>query len=88
MRRAIQQSKNLESKQYIYLHYIIEYSLKSTNLSVNEHVHSCHTTKFRPHEIPLTLRRGYYNHALRQVAYLFNKVILCIQEHAVMFVQV
>jgi len=36
----------------------------------------------------LTLRRGYYNHALRQVAYLFNIVILCILEHAVMFVQV
>jgi len=36
----------------------------------------------------LTLRRGYYNHALRQVANLLNKAILCIQEHAVMFVQV
>jgi len=36
----------------------------------------------------LTLRGGYYNHALRQVAYWLNKVILCIQEHAVMFVQV
>ena len=36
----------------------------------------------------LTLRRGYYNHALWQVAYLFNKVILCIQEHAVIFVLV
>jgi len=36
----------------------------------------------------LTLGRDYYNHALLQVAYLFNKVILCIQEHAVMFVQV
>ena len=36
----------------------------------------------------MTLRRGYYNHALRQVAFLFNKVIICIQEHAVMFVQV
>jgi len=36
----------------------------------------------------LTLRGRYYNHALGQVAYLFNKVILCIQEHAVMFGQV
>ena len=36
----------------------------------------------------LTLRGRYYNHALGQVAYLFNKVILCIQEHVVMFVQV
>jgi len=36
----------------------------------------------------LTLRKGYYNEALRQVAYLFNKVIFFIQEHAVMFVQV
>jgi len=36
----------------------------------------------------LTLRRGYYNHAFRQVAYLFNKVIICIHEHAVVFVQV
>jgi len=35
-----------------------------------------------------TLRRGYYNHALRQVAYLFHKVVLCIQEHTVMLVQV
>jgi len=36
----------------------------------------------------LTLRGGYYNHALRHVAVLFNKVILCIQEHAVTFVKV
>jgi len=36
----------------------------------------------------LTLRGGYFNHALGQVAFLFNIVILCIQEHAVMFVQV
>jgi len=35
----------------------------------------------------LTLRRGFYNHALRKVAYLFNKVILCVQRHATMFVQ-
>jgi len=38
--------------------------------------------------LSMTLRGGYYNHDLRQVANLFNKVILCIQEHAVMFVQV
>ena len=36
----------------------------------------------------LALGRGYYNHALRNVAYVCNKVILGIQEHAVMFVQV
>jgi len=36
----------------------------------------------------LTLRWGFYNHALGQVTYLFNKEILCIQRHAVMFVQV
>ena len=38
----------------------------------------------------LILRRDYYNHALKQVAYLFNKVILRIQRvlgHAVMFVR-
>jgi len=35
-----------------------------------------------------TLRYSYYNHALGQVAYLFNKVILCVQRHATMFVQV
>jgi len=41
------------------------------------------------HRFQLTLHRGYYNHATpRQLAYLFNKVTLCIQEHAVMFVQV
>jgi len=34
----------------------------------------------------LTLRWGYYNHALRQVANLFNKVICCVQKHATMFV--
>ena len=27
-----------------------------------------------------------YNHTLRQVANLFNKVILCVQRHATMFV--
>jgi len=43
---------------------------------------------FQSLQVKLTLRRVCYNHALRQVAYLFNKVILCIQEHAVMFVQV
>ena len=37
---------------------------------------------------PLTLRGGYYNYTLRHVANLFNKVILCIQGHAVMSVQV
>jgi len=36
----------------------------------------------------LTLRWGYYNHPLRQVANLFNKVILCVQSHVNMFVQV
>jgi len=36
----------------------------------------------------LASRGGYYSYAIRQVAYLFNKVILCIQKHAVMFVQV
>jgi len=36
----------------------------------------------------LTLRGGYYNHALRQVAYLLNNVLLRIQAHAVMFVHV
>jgi len=36
----------------------------------------------------LTLPWGYYNHALREVAYLFNKVILCVQIHKTMFVQV
>jgi len=40
------------------------------------------------HITSLTLRRGYYNHVLRQVTFLFNKVILCIPKHAVMFVQV
>jgi len=30
----------------------------------------------------------FYNHALGKVANLFRKVILCIQWHAVMFVQV
>jgi len=39
-------------------------------------------------EAQLTLRGGYYNHALGQVANLVNKVILCIQGHAVMFVLV
>jgi len=34
----------------------------------------------------LTLHWGYYKHALRQVANLFNKVILCVQKHATMFV--
>ena len=40
--------------------------------------------------LQLTLRWGYFNHtlALGQVTNLFNKVILCIQGHAVMFVQV
>jgi len=36
----------------------------------------------------LTLCPDYFNHHLRQVTYLFNKVILCIYEHAVKFVQV
>ena len=36
----------------------------------------------------LTLLWDYYNHALRQVDNLFNKVILCVQRHATMFVQV
>ena len=36
----------------------------------------------------MTLRRGYYNLALRQVTYFFNKVILYIQKHTVIFVQV
>jgi len=36
----------------------------------------------------LTLRWGCQNHALRQVANLFNKVFYCIQRHATMFVQV
>ena len=35
----------------------------------------------------LTLRSGYYNHTHRQVANLFNKVILCVQRHVTMFVQ-
>jgi len=35
-----------------------------------------------------TLCWRYYNHALRQVANLFNKVILCVQIHTTMFVQV
>jgi len=38
--------------------------------------------------LPLTIRWGYYNHALRQVANSFNKVIRCAQRHATMFVQV
>jgi len=29
-----------------------------------------------------------YNHALRQVANLFNKVILCVQRHRTMFFKV
>ena len=29
-----------------------------------------------------------YNHALRQVANLFNKVILCVQRHGTMFFKV
>ena len=37
------------------------------------------------HKIDITLR---LLHALRQVAYLFNKVILCVQRHAIKFVQV
>jgi len=55
MRGAIRQSKNLGSKQYMYIysHYIIEYNLKSTNLGVNEHVHRYHTTTFRAREIQL-----------------------------------
>ena len=36
----------------------------------------------------LTLRWGYYNHTNRQVAILFNKVILRVQRHATMFVWV
>jgi len=36
--------------------------------------------------LQLTFR--YYNDALKQVAYLFNKVIRCIQGLSVMFVQV
>jgi len=36
----------------------------------------------------LVLRWGYYNHAIGQVANLFNKVILCVQRHATMAVQV
>jgi len=36
----------------------------------------------------LILCWGYYNHTLRQVANLFNKVILCVQRYATMFVQV
>ena len=35
----------------------------------------------------LTLRWVYYNHALKQVAYLFNKVIICVQTHATMVVR-
>ena len=35
-----------------------------------------------------TLRLGHYNHSLRQVANLFNKVILCVQGHVTMFIQV
>jgi len=33
----------------------------------------------------LTSRWGFYNHALRQVANLFNEVILCVQRHATIF---
>ena len=36
----------------------------------------------------LTLRGGYYNHAIRQVAYLSNKVTLSIQERALSLSQV
>jgi len=36
----------------------------------------------------LTLCGGYRNHTSGQVANLFNKVIFCIQGHAVMLVQV
>jgi len=36
----------------------------------------------------MTLRRGYYKHALRQMANLFNKVFLCVKRHATMFVQI
>ena len=36
----------------------------------------------------MTLSGGNYNNALGQVANLFNKVILCVQGHAVIFVQV
>jgi len=38
--------------------------------------------------ITLSLSWGYYNHTLRQVAYLFNTVALCVQIHATLFVQV
>jgi len=36
----------------------------------------------------LTLRLGYYNHSIRQVAILFNKLILCVQGPVLMFVQI
>ena len=36
----------------------------------------------------LTLRWGYLNHALKQVAFLLNEIILCVQRHTTMFVQV
>ena len=38
--------------------------------------------------VQMTLRRGYYKHALRQMANLFNKVFLCVKRHATMFVQI
>jgi len=36
--------------------------------------------------LKLASRRGYYNHALRQVANLFNKEILCVERHVTMYV--
>ena len=42
----------------------------------------------RTSNVLLTKFWGNYNHALRQVAYLFNKVIICVQQHETMFVKV
>ena len=39
-------------------------------------------------DISIWLRWSYYNRTLRQVANLFNKVILCVERHATMLVQV
>ena len=56
--------------------------LRSVYIVLLEFALMCHIS------CQLRLRWGYYNHALRQVANLFNKVIICVQRHAFMFVQV
>jgi len=46
------------------------------------------SSNFLTYVLLLTLRWGYYNHAIQQVANLLKKVILCVQRHVTMFVQV